>query len=81
MFLVLHQRRCTLLFPLMHFYIAAIINRQRAIPVILTVMILPGETCADGEVNVNWMCVAVAFREILLTQLPISVMHSRIALT
>ncbi|EGI68568.1 hypothetical protein G5I_02762 [Acromyrmex echinatior] len=57
----------------------AIINRQRATPVILTVMILPGETCADGEVNVNWMCVAVAFRAILLTQLSISVMHFRVA--
>jgi len=30
-------------------------------------MILPGETCADGEVNVNWMRVTVAFRAILLT--------------
>lgn len=50
----------------MHFYIAAVINWRNITLIILTVIILPSETCADGKVNANWMRVAVAFRVILI---------------
>lgn len=50
----------------MHFYIATVINWRNIILVILTVIILPDETCADGKVNANWMRIATASRVILI---------------
>lgn len=50
----------------MYFYITAVTNRRNITPVILTIILLPGETCADGKVNVNWKRIAVAFRIILI---------------